>query len=555
MSRRRFNWGTPYLLTDLKEGVFRDELAVCVYKHDSDKERPTMCAVCGETLNASSYYTFCLKIPGGGTKDMMIGPGCISNRIRCKKADIEIGHSPKDTLDLAAAEFPQSGRWYGTFLHHCIAKPYVRNKENAEKWDESILKLPGVRYIMDTIDELRDNGWKLDAELVLDCGNVDLLATHPEMGTVVFDWKSDLSFDNHEAYVKQINRYMAELYAAGMQKISGYILWVRDRRKEFVPLEDVPDIVGEISPRSYVPSQRIKCTLTVEMDGGKKICKKTMTEYSHHRIYGDEVFFFIPPCEPWKWGYDFDSFEASPYREDEHPQWFNNSDAEEGLRLSFICTKKRHKFTLTARWKEKPALDAITAQLPLNAGTKAKSAEKEPTQKPKLCDTAPTQPMPNPWETFYKSPEQLPLSVSSVDDNEPVQKICLPGPISFSETNHIYDPAESSFTPGRIYASGGKFYGIYKRTGPRRANTSGIVDVAEVNSSGRKKSNLELRHIYNTPRGKEYIYSPTDRKWKIYTSNVLAALSPEGMDKDRVAMRSSALLVLLEDIVKPLHVL
>ena len=268
MPRRRFDWGIPYLLTDRKEGVFRDELAVCVYKHDADREHPNMCAVCGETLGAKDYYTFCLKIPGGGTRDMMIGTGCIRDRIRAREADIETGYSPKETLELATTEFPQSGSWYGTFLHHCIAKPYVRNKANAEKWDETILKLPGVRYIMDTIDELRDGGWELDAELVLNCGNIDLLATHPEKGTIVFDWKSDLSFDNHEAYVKQINRYMAELYIAGVQKISGYILWVRDRKKERVPFVDIPEVVGEIKPRSYVPSQRIKCTLTVEMDGG-----------------------------------------------------------------------------------------------------------------------------------------------------------------------------------------------------------------------------------------------------------------------------------------------
>ena len=93
------------------------------------------------------------------------------------------------------------------------------------------------------------------------------------------------------------------------------------------------------------------------------------------------------------------------------------------------------------------------------------------------------------------------------------------------------DPAESSFTPGRIYASGGRFYGIYKRTEPRRANTCGMVDVAEVDFSGRKLSKLEWRHIYKTRRGKEYIYGLTNRDWKIYTSNVLADISPEDMDR------------------------
>lgn len=535
MPKRRFDWGRPYLLTDLKEGVFRNELGVCVYKHDADKEHPNMCAVCGETLGAKDYYTFCLKIPGGGTKDMMIGTGCIRDRIGGEEADVEIGYSPKETLDLATTEFPQSGRWYGTFLHHCIAKPYVRNKENAENWDETILKLPGVRYIMDTIDELRDSGWKLDAEMVLDCGNVDLLATHPEKGTIVFDWKSDLSFDNHEAYIKQINRYMAELYTAGWQKISGYILWVRDRKREYVPFKDVSEITGEIKPRQYVPSQRIKCTLTVDMDGGEKICSKTITEYSHHRTYGDEVFFYIPPCDPWKYGYVFDSFEASPYKEEDRPQWFNASDAEEGLRLNFMCSKKRHKFTLTARWKERPVPNiAARTYTPINTATSVKPPKiKKPNQEPKPEQKpSPPQPAPGSWEAFYKSLEEHPLPVHKEEETtiEPVEIICFPELTPYPEITRTRDPAELSFTPGRIYASGGRYYGIYKRTEAKKANTCGMVDVAEVDYSGRKVSKLEWRHIYRTPRGKEYIYSPTNHEWKIYTSNVLSGLSPEGMD-------------------------
>lgn len=535
MPKRRFDWGRPYLLTDLKEGVFRNELGVCVYKHDADKEHPNMCAVCGETLGSKDYYTFCLKIPGGGTKDMMIGTGCIRDRIRGEEADVEIGYSPKETLDLATTEFPQSGRWYGTFLHHCIAKPYVRNKENAENWDETILKLPGVRYIMDTIDELRDSGWKLDAEMVLDCGNVDLLATHPEKGTIVFDWKSDLSFDNHEAYIKQINRYMAELYTAGWQKISGYILWVRDRKREYVPFKDVSEITGEIKPRQYVPSQRIKCTLTVDMDGGEKICSKTITEYSHHRTYGDEVFFYIPPCDPWKYGYVFDSFEASPYREEDRPQWFNASDAEEGLRLNFMCSKKRHKFTLTARWKERPVPSiAARTYTPINTATSVKPPKiKKPNQEPKPEQKpSPPQPAPGSWEAFYKSLEEHPLPVHKEEETtiEPVEIICFPELTPYPEITRTRDPAELSFTPSRIYASGGRYYGIYKRTEAKKANTCGMVDVAEVDYSGRKVSKLEWRHIYRTPRGKEYIYSPTNHEWKIYTSNVLSGLSPEGMD-------------------------
>ena len=42
---RRFPWGRPYLLTDVKDGVFVDEPAVFIGKKDSDMERPTVCAV------------------------------------------------------------------------------------------------------------------------------------------------------------------------------------------------------------------------------------------------------------------------------------------------------------------------------------------------------------------------------------------------------------------------------------------------------------------------------------------------------------------------------
>ena len=486
--------------------MFCGEVAVCVGKHDSDKERPTICAVCGEPLGASGYYSFCLRIPGGGFKDMMIGTGCIRDRIAEEELDIETGYSPKETLDLAMAEFPQSGRWYGTFLHHCIAKPYVRNKDNAERWDESILELPSVRYIMDTIDELRDKGWNLDAEKVLDCGSIDLLATHPEMGTLVFDWKSDLAFDNHAAYLQQVNRYMAELHAAGMRKISGYIIWIRDRRREYVPFEGAPDVEA-VEPRSYVPSQRIKCTLTIEMNGGSGIRRKTMTEYSHHRTSGDAVFFYIPPCDPYRYGYEFDSFEASPCREGEHPQWFNGDDAREGLRLSFACSKKRHRFTLTAEWKEMQIQDYIMVpHSPKYNGAMARAAQNkgsvQGTAGDRDASSLPS--IPNPWEAV--------------------------GAGDLNGMANTYDPAERSFTPGRIYASGGRYHGIYKRTESSRSNARGMVLVAEVDCSGKKISGLEWRHVYTTRGGKEFIYGLTNHEWKVYTSKVFADLSPEGME-------------------------
>ena len=64
-----------------------------------------------------------------------------------------------------------------------------------------------------------------------------------------------------------------------------------------------------------------------------------------------------------------------------------------------------------------------------------------------------------------------------------------------------------------------------------RYNTVGKVDVAEVDCTGKKISRLEWRHVYTTPRGKEFIYGLTNREWKVYTGNVLADHSPEGIDR------------------------
>ncbi len=352
MSRnRRFQFGKPYQLTDLKDGVFIDEPAIFVGKKDSDKERPTLCAVCGQPLGAEGYHSFFLMGLNGHGKDMMIGNGCIKDRIREKEIDIQ-GDSFMDTWNRVIAEFPKSGRWYGTFLHHCIAKPYVRNKKAAEKWDESIMKLPGVRYITKMIDDLRDEGWTLDAEKTLGCGNVDLLARHPEKGIIVFDWKSDLSFDNHAEYVEQVSRYMSEIGSTETQKITGYIIWVRDERREFVPYRETIKPIKQDKSHSSTPSSSIRCTLNIEMNGGQGIRRKKIIGYSQHRPYGEEVSFYIPPFEPWKYDHDFEYFEASPYREGDRMQPFNSSDAESGFRVNFICSKKRHSFDLTAYWKK-----------------------------------------------------------------------------------------------------------------------------------------------------------------------------------------------------------
>lgn len=613
MPRRRFDWGQAYLLTDRKELAFENEPAICVGKHDSDMKRPTICAVCGETLGAKDYYCFHMMGPAGRGYDMMIGGGCVRDRIKAVELDVESEYSPKETLNRIIADFPKSGRWYGTFLHHCIAKPYVRNKANAEKWDGSVLEMPGVRFIMGVIDNLRSEGWNLDAEMHLDCGNVDLLATHPERGTVVFDWKSDLCFANKEEYVRQINGYMAELHADGHRRISGYILWVRDGRKEYVPFTETEEATREIVTRTYVPSPRIKCTLGIYMDGGEDIGKKKMIEYTHHRRYGNEVFFYIPPFEPHRRGYEFVSFEASPYREGEHPQWFNSGDCEEGLRLTFMCTKKRHNFYLKAEWKRirpfrcllwvrmkngqflqidggsvlgedgrdyaefdtaeinrcLPNGTAAVRAVLVNRGedtvetswkseeltdgnkiripciddettfmieletvrTDAERKEQITEKKPDVRSAGPPK---DSWESYYESLKENLLPVSN-SERSPVEEVRTPSfdtesPIAPSYVSE-WDSAEHTFTPGRIYKSGSKYYGIYKRRASDRSNARAMVDVSEVDSSGRKISDLEWRHVYTTRGGKEYFYGLSDRSWKIYTRYVLSDIEPEGMKR------------------------
>ena len=592
---RRFGWGVPYLLTDLKDGVFKDEPAVFIGKKDADMERPTMCAVCGEPLGSKDYCSFFLLGPNGRGIDMIIGNGCIRERIR----EEEMGDreaNPRATLFKMVNKFPTSGRWYGTFLHHSIAKPYVRKKEIAEKWDESILKLPGVRYIMDTIDNLRKDGWKLDAEMVLECGNVDLLATHPDGRAIVFDWKSDCSFDNHDAYINQVNRYMGELYGAGMTNIMAYIVWIIEKRLEPVRFtgESIDYSVDINHP--YTPSLPMKCSLTIEMNGGEGPCKKRITEYSHHRPYGDEVSFFIPSFEPYMRGYDFKYFEASPYREGGRLQPFNMADVDEGFHVSFICSKKRHSFKLTANWEKRRPFECSLSGQSRKGGPDSfvwvhcnsvlgedgidyaefKVSEINRKLHGKVINHATLiySEFPEGTKTEWiedELGEGMVLRIPCIDDNtnfhmafetkllpkeekkdnvtgaEPSYEpklssynhsiLAVPiadaGTISWHSYTSVeeMDLAEYRFTPGRIYESGGKYYGVYRRMGSERYNTSGKVDVAEVDIGGRKISNLERRYVYLTPGGKEYIFALTNREWKIYTKNVLIGLSPEGIER------------------------
>ncbi len=612
---RRFQKFSAYLITDMKDGVFVDEPAIYVGRRDSDMKRPTICAVCGEPLGSKGYPSFYLTGPTGRGKDMMIGNGCIRDRIRAKEVD---GSSTAfmDKWNRMIARFPNSGRWYGTFLHHCIAKPYVRNKNSSKDWDESVLSLPGVRYIMGIIDDLRDKGWNLDAELVLECGNVDLLATHPDGRTIVYDWKSDLSFENHAAYLDQVNRYMAELTRAGIRNVMGYIVWVREKRLEPVLFTGVLDENDEKADLSYVPSLPIKCSLTIDMDGGSGIRQKRMTEYSHHRIYGDEVTFYIDSRKLSKIGYDFRYFEASSYREGEPLQPFNSTDAENGLHVSFICSKKRHSFQMKANWKRirpfecillvkeydghftnaffvradsqiddeggdyvefdvseinrrmgdkvlehaklfaedvpegvktewssEELRDGMTLRIPcfgensrfeIDVKTSAKPKKKKETPQSRKTEQRPIISSDHQGDCAASGigvpPDDGGMHAVTSDDfsvldltDYPPLDIDLPSPNTIIDEDY----AGRTFTVGRIYESGGKYYGIFKREESERYNTCGRVAVAEVEFNGNRISQMAWRYVYTTYGGKEYIYGISNNKWKVYTKNVLSGITIE----------------------------
>ena len=76
---------------------------------------------------------------------------------------------------------------------------------------------------------------------------------------------------------------------------------------------------------------------------------------------------------------------------------------------------------------------------------------------------------------------------------------------------------------------------IYARKDPEKYNTAGMVYVAEVDSLGRRTAGPEWRHVYQTPRWKEYIYGLTDHKWKVYTYDV-----EEGPNSKEVTKAASA---------------
>ncbi len=349
MSRNRFEKGGVYLLTDRKGEAFEEEPAVYAGKHDSDMFHPSICAVCGDRLGGEGYHSFRLQGPDGLPMDMMIGEGCIRDRVEAVEADEQGGISEEDWQRVVAA-FPNGGRWYGTFLHNCIAKPYIRDRKVAVGWGESVLGMPGVRFIMKTVDGLLDEGWALEAEKVVDSGRIDLLATHPERGTAVFDWKSDRAFGSCEAYVEQVKGYMAELNRMGMPSISGYILWITKEKKEYVPYDGHQTVIRNGRGGRNEATEKTRCTLRIDMNGGEGARKKNLTiETSDFRP--EFASFYVPPCKPSKHNHEFDCFEAPPCREGDRPQYFSREDAEKGFHVSFVCSKKRRSFVLTAKWK------------------------------------------------------------------------------------------------------------------------------------------------------------------------------------------------------------
>ena len=294
---------------------------------------------------------------------------------------------------------------------------------------------------------------------------------------------------------------------------------------------------------------------------------------------------------------------------------FDTTDAEGGFPVRFICSKKRHVFTLTAKWERIRPFECTLSILPedkdphsyffvrgmskiddegndyaefevselskrlrekilthaslLNkeeyTGFKAEWDSQElsegmvihipcindHTSFPMMIRTIPDpekkkveKPMKKPTMASGYSPgfdvervsetlAERPLSAIIEKDNpQEVQQSSTEDPLfKYLEASQSFDSAELSFTPGRIYESGGRYYGIYKRKESDRFNANGKVDVAEVDIQGNKISDLEWRYVYKTKGGKEYIYGLENREWKIYTKNVLVGLSPEGMDR------------------------
>ena len=350
----RFQIGRPYLLTDVKERAFDREPAVYVGRNDADMGRPSICAVCGEPLGAKGYASFLLMCPDGRGKDMMVGNGCLRDRIVAEEASTE-GGTVMEAWERTVAEFPDCGRWYGTFLHNCIAKPYVRDRRAAEGWGEPVLGLPGVRFIMDTVDGLRDEGWTLEAERVVDSGRIDMLATHPDKGTMVLDWKSDKDLGGHDAYVEQVKGYMADLNKAGVPDISGCILWIDRGEREPVPFDGPQVVAKRRDARGDKVESRMRCTLWIDKDAydGKRRKRVTMETSD---IRPELVTFHVPRCRPSRRFYEFSHFEAPPYKDGGAPQRFSKWDAYKGFYVSFVCSKKRHSFVMTAKWKLDPTL-------------------------------------------------------------------------------------------------------------------------------------------------------------------------------------------------------
>ena len=97
-------------------------------------------------------------------------------------------------------------------------------------------------------------------------------------------------------------------------------------------------------------STKTRCTLRIDMNGGEGVRRKNLTiETPDFRP--EIATFYVKPSKPSKHNYEFDCFEAPPCREGDRPQYFSREDAEKGFHVSFVCSKKRRSFVLTAKWK------------------------------------------------------------------------------------------------------------------------------------------------------------------------------------------------------------
>lgn len=328
-------------------------------RFDSTNDVPSICAMCGEPLIGERYHLFRFGINSTEHHDMMFGHGCMKNRIIAFPLNL-VSNSDENVWVQLYERFPNAGRWYGTFIHHHIAKPYSQNQSIKEKWSENLLELPGVRCIISTIDCLINEGYSLHAEMKLESGIADLVCIRDD-SIVVIDWKTDIDTENLETHKKQISNYMLDLCNDNRSTpVRGYICYIREGKAEPVHITS-SELLG-LTPHENVDvnddgsiieiGEPVECKLTIDMDGGEGVRRKIRKETETIKRYGTEVTFWVRAYNPYKEGYEFQCFKCDPYRAGQCERYFYMEDLKKAIPISFITGKRRHTFRMKAVWKK-----------------------------------------------------------------------------------------------------------------------------------------------------------------------------------------------------------